>query len=118
MHGMTKTLCVLFALALWSVPAFADKKDDEINYLINSVGRSGCAFIRNGERFSGKEARQHLRSKRRLNAHLIGSTEEFIEKIASRSSLSGEPYMISCKGKEQQSAQQWFKMLLELYRSI
>ncbi len=109
---------MLFALAWWSAPAIADTKNDEINYLINSVGGSGCSFIRNGERYSGKEARQHLRSKRRLNAHLIHSAEDFIEKIASRSSTSGKPYLISCRGKEQQMARQWFTRLLELRRSI
>lgn len=108
----------MFALAVLSATAFADTKNDEISYLINSVGKNGCVFIRNGERFSGKEAREHLRSKRKRNAHLIHSAEDFIEKIASRSSTSGQPYMISCRGKEQQTANEWFTRLLALHRSI
>ena len=118
MRIATVTFCIICALVWALPPAFADTKTDEISYLINSVGKNGCVFIRNGERFSGKEAREHLRSKRKLNAHLIHSAEDFIKKIASRSSTSGEPYMISCKGEEQQSANEWFTRLLALHRSI
>jgi len=114
----TVIICTFFVLAWTLPPAFADAKNDEISYLINSVGKSGCTFIRNGKRYTGKDARQHLRSKRKLNAHLIHSAEDFIEKIASRSSTSGQPYMISCRGKEQQTANAWFTRLLVLHRSI
>ena len=110
--------CFLLAFTLMSATTFADTKNDEISYLINSVGKSGCVFIRNGARFSGKEARDHLRTKRKRNAHLIHSAEDFIKKIASRSSTSGESYMIGCRGEEQQTANQWFTRLLELHRSI
>ena len=110
--------CALLVLALIPATSSADTKDEEINYLINSVGGSGCTFIRNGERYSGREARRHLRSKRNRNAHLIKSAEDFIQKIASRSSTSGEPYLISCRGREQQTAREWFTTLLEMRRSI
>ncbi len=70
--------CLLLAFALMPVVSLADTMDEEIDYLISSVGRGGCAFIRNGERYSGRDARAHLRSKRRRNAHLIDSNEEFI----------------------------------------
>ena len=118
MKFATKTFCILFSLAICSATAYADTKNDEISYLINSVGKNGCVFIRNGERFSGKEAREHLRSKRKLNAHLIHSAEDFIKKIASRSSTSGEPYLISCRDDEEQTANEWFTRLLALHRSI
>ncbi len=90
--------------------------DDEIDYLISSVGKIGCTFIRNGKRYSGKDARAHLKSKRRRNAHLIDSTEEFIEKIASKSSTSGKVYVISCNGEDQQTAGKWFAAVLGKYR--
>jgi hypothetical protein len=118
MRIATVTFCIVCALALALPPAVADTKNDEISYLINSVGKNGCVFIRNGERFSGKEAREHLRSKRKLNAHLIHSAEDFIKKIASRSSTSGEPYMIGCRDDELQTANEWFTRLLVLHRSI
>ena len=109
---------LLLSLVLLPAATLADTKNDEINYLINSVGRGGCTFIHNDERYSGKEARAHLRSKRKRNAHLIHSAEDFIKKIASRSSTSGESYMIGCRDEEQQTANEWFTRLLALHRSI
>ncbi len=108
--------CLLLAFALMPVVSLADTMDEEIDYLISSVGRSGCAFIRNGKRFLGRDARAHLRSKRRRNAHLIDSTEEFIEKIASESSTSGKPYLIRCGSRQQEAANAWFTALLENHR--
>ncbi len=107
---------LLLSLVLLPVATLADTIDDEIDYLISSVGKSGCTFIRNGKRYSGKNARAHLKSKRRRNAHLIDSTEEFIEKLASKSSMSGKSYLISCKGEEQQTAGEWFTDLLWQHR--
>ena len=90
--------------------------NDEIDYLLTQVGSSGCTFYRNGKRHSARVAREHLQSKRRHNAHLIDSTEEFIEKIASRSSISGKPYRIRCRGQGEQTAGEWFSTLLVSYR--
>lgn len=91
--------------------------DDEIDYLISAVGKNGCHFVRNGKRYSVRDARSHLRSKRRRNAHLISSTEEFIEKIASGSVTSGKAYLIRCKGQADQPAGEWFTTLLAGYRN-
>ena len=103
---------VLLVLVSQPAATLADSMNEEIDYLISSVGKGGCTFIRNGNRFTGKDARAYLKSKRRRNAHIIDSTEEFIEKIASQSATSGKPYLISCKGESQQNAGEWFAVLL------
>ena len=90
----------------------------EINRLISSVGRNGCTFIRNGEKYRGRAARDHLRSKRELNEELIATTEEFIEKIASRSATTGEPYLVQCRGQEEKTVSEWFTTLLEQHRLV
>ena len=106
-------LCgLLLVFVLQPAATVADSMDEEIDYLISSVGRGGCTFIRNGNRLSGRNARAHLQSKTRRNAHVIDSTEAFIEKIASKSATSGKPYLISCKGESQQNAGEWFAVLL------
>ena len=102
-------LCgLLLVLVLRPAVALAGPMNEEIDYLISLLGKGGCTFIRNGNRFTGRDARAHLKSKRRRNAHIIDSTEEFIEKIASQSATSGKPYLISCKGQNQQNAGEWF----------
>ena len=113
---MNHLSCLLFTLALIPAVSLAGTMDEEIDYLIDSVGRGGCTFIRNDRRYSGRDAREHLQSKRQRNAQLIDTTEEFIEKIASESSTSGEPYLISCRGQQQQTANEWFTALLEKHR--
>jgi len=116
MNVLKTAFCVLIALLLMPVATLADTKDDEIDYLISSVGKSGCTFIRNGKRYSGSDARAHLKSKRRHNAHLINSAEDFIQKLASKSSMSGKPYLIRCVGEDQQTANEWFTEVLMKYR--
>ncbi|MCZ6618490.1 MAG: DUF5329 family protein [Gammaproteobacteria bacterium] len=95
-----------------------DSMNDEVDFLISSVGKDGCSFIRNGKKYTRRDAQTHLKSKRRRNAHLIGSTEEFIDKIASKSATSGKPYLISCKGENQQDAGEWLTALLAQRRKL
>ena len=105
------------ALLLSSPVSSAESMNYEINRLISSVGRNGCTFIRNGEKYRGRAARDHLRSKKERNEQLIGSTEEFIEKIASTSAATGEPYLIQCRGQEEKTVSEWFTALLEQNRT-
>lgn len=94
----------------------AQSMDGEIDYLISKVGREGCSFVRNDRRYSGRDARAHLCSKMRRNAHLVNNTEDFIIKLASSSATTGEPYIIRCRGEEDQLAGDWFSSLLSNYR--
>jgi hypothetical protein len=71
----------------------------EIIALLGVVEHGGCAFMRNGSWYSSADARKMLEHK--LNDAMrdpagVTSTEQFIEKAASRSSMSGKPYMVRC----------------------
>ena len=103
---------LLLVFVLQPAVTLAGSMDEEIDYLISAVGKGGCTFIRNGNKFTGRDARAHLQSKRRRNAHIIDSTEEFIEKIASQSATTGKPYLISCRGENRQNAREWFTAML------
>ena len=106
-------------LALMLLPSIstAQSMSYEINRLISSVGRNGCTFIRNGERYRGRAARELLRNKRELNENLFATTEEFITKIASASATTGEPYLVRCRGQEETEVSEWFTVLLEQFRT-
>ena len=106
----------VIVLLLLPPVSYAQSMNYEINRLISSVGRNGCTFIRNGQQYRGRAARDHLRSKRELNKQLISTTEEFIEKIASVSTTTGEPYLIRCRGQEERTVNEWFTALLEQTR--
>jgi hypothetical protein len=67
---------------------------EKIEQLLSSIeADSSVVFIRNDAEHSATEAAEHLRAKWSA-AGDINSADEFIEKIASKSSLSGEPYRV------------------------
>ena len=89
--------------------------NSEIDYLLDTVGESGCVFIRNGKEHAASAAKDHLQTKRKRGRRHFESADEFIERLASRSSLSGREYTIRC-GDELVSANTWFTAALERYR--
>jgi len=66
----------------------------------------------------GAEARDHLRRKQEWarKRRLAGTAEEFIERAASRSSLSGKPYRVRCPGQPEVDSGRWFRELLRRIR--
>lgn len=100
-------------------PADAATAQREIQGLIEALGRSGCAFERNGEWYDGARARTHLGRKydylRRRDP--AGTAESFIERAASRSSTSGRAYHVRCPGKAVEPASTWFNRQLRDLRA-
>jgi hypothetical protein len=90
---------ILFALllCLFSIAAHARdaKQDARIGHLIGSVeSLKGAVFIRNGTEYETKEAAGHLRMKLGKAGNRVKTAEEFIDGLASESSVSGKPYQI------------------------
>lgn len=83
----------------------------EVSFLLGYVEGSGCEFQRNGSWYSSPQGQAHLRDKFvYLSARdLIQTTEEFIEKAASQSSLSGQAYMVKCNGGLAMTSSQWLR---------
>ena len=82
------------------VNAFAIKLTEEqkIGMLIDYIKNlKDVVFIRNGDEHTAEEAAEHLRSKRKKAGSKIKTAVEFIVHIASKSSMSGKPYMIKFK---------------------
>ena len=90
----------------------------EINYLLGLIEQSGCEFFRNGTWYDAPRAQAHLRAKYDALAagNQIKTAEDFIEKAASNSSMSGRPYQIRCGGSVAISTNQWFSAALAQYR--
>jgi len=89
--------------------------EEEIRYLIQYIGNSDCIFIRNGKDHDAVEAMKHLQKKYDYLKRQIRATEDFINTVASRSSMTGEPYRVRCSGREILSAE-WFTRELIRYR--
>ena len=90
----------------------------EINYLLGLIEESGCEFYRNGTWYDAQQAQAHLRGKFDVLAasDQIKTAEDFIEKAASNSSMSGRPYQIRCAGAAAMTTNQWFSAALTRFR--
>jgi hypothetical protein len=70
-------------------------EQQKINHLITYISTlKDVVFIRNGSEYKSIQAANHLKMKLEKADDKIKTAEDFIEKIASVSSLSGEPYKI------------------------
>lgn len=66
-----------------------------IDGLIASIGAlEHAVFVRNGSEHTPAEAAEHLRRKLEAAGEDVGTADQFVEQLASRSSISGEPYAI------------------------
>jgi hypothetical protein len=92
----------------------------EVDFLLGHIEGSGCQFYRNGTWHDSKAAQAHLRDKYRYLATrgLINSTEEFIEKVATQSSFSGEPYRVRCQDGATVTTNQWLRVELARFRAF
>lgn len=70
-------------------------EDEKIQQLISKVeSLTGAVFIRNGSEHTPREAADHLRRKLDSSNGRIRTAEDFIQQIATGSSISGEEYQI------------------------
>jgi hypothetical protein len=90
----------------------------EVEHLLSAVAGSGCEFYRNGEWFDSQKASAHLRDKYTALVAFgrLVTAIDFIEKAATKSSLSGRPYLIRCAGGAPVPTNQWLREALEQYR--
>ena len=113
--GLLLGLAVMLA-APAAPPAMAEA---EITHLLESVGQSGCDFYRNGSWHDPRSAEEHLRAKYEYleSRDKIITAEDFIEKAATESSLSGRPYLVRCSDGKVVTSNRWLHEALARYRS-
>lgn len=110
-------LCLLFAL-----PANAGQTPEaqrEIEGLIAGLGASGCRFERNGSWYDAAVAEAHMRKKYEYlrKRDMADTAELFIERAASRSSMSGKAYRVRCGKDAPVESASWFKRKLAEIRA-
>lgn len=111
---------VSLILILLSSAVSAAPMETEVPQLLARMESSGCEFYRNGTWASSSKARAHLERKyRAMRARdLISTTEEFIERGATQSSMSGEPYRVRCDGGPGIESAVWFRQELQRLRAV
>lgn len=107
-------------LALLTAPALsaAAQAAAEVEHLIAQVRATDCRFHRNGEWHDAPAAADHLARKYRIARFLgrEGTAEDFIEKAATRSSVTGEPYRVQCGEAPPRPSAEWLRERLEAFR--
>ena len=91
----------------------------EIDYLLDFVGKSGCEFYRNGKWYTAEKAQAHLRSKYEnvVARWSIETAEDFIAKVATKSSMSGRVYEARCGGAAAIPSSRWLTAALLQHRA-
>ena len=115
-HTIRPGLNIALLAALLATPAYATRDGAEIQYLLSAIGSSSCTFTRNGTNYRPEEAEDHLRMKYRRAGTRITSAEAFIERLASESSWTGQPYLIRCGINDPTPSGDWLTRKLGEYR--
>lgn len=77
-------------------------ESEKVDKLIQCVrSMKDATFIRNGSEYSCQQAADHLQSKWEKHKDKIHSAQAFIVELASKSGMSGEPYLIKFKDGSQ-----------------
>ncbi|MBL1259041.1 MAG: DUF5329 family protein [Thiotrichaceae bacterium] len=88
----------------------------EVEHLLNFIANTTCIITRNGSLHNGPEALSHIKRKYAYYREAITSTEEFIERSASKSTLSGEAYTVRCADRAVIATREWLLYELGEYR--
>ena len=114
----------LFILFLWIgilqsifVVAQSDVESKKIEFLLREVeSLKGAKFWRNGSSYSPKQAADHLRTKWSKAGSAVKTAKDFIDKVASKSSMSGNAYEIELAGGTRTEARTFFYKKLGEWR--
>ena len=92
-----------FQKALRYEPGSRASEQARIDYLLECIANSPYNFFRNGSRYTGKRAEAHLNLKWKYFRYLkkVKTAEDFINKVASYSKMSGEEYLVELPEKKQ-----------------
>ena len=71
-----------------------ESTEQAIEFLTSVVAQSHLTFIRNGDKHTADEAVKHMRQKYDYLQSRVKSPEDFISLCASKSFLSGKPYLV------------------------
>ena len=88
----------------------------EVDHLLNFVKNSSCQINRNGKYHKGNKAVSHIERKYDYFRDDIGTTEEFIEYSATKSTMSGKFYLVRCGSADAVKTKEWLLKELKRFR--
>ena len=113
---MRGALAMAFLLPTLLLPTGAAAgPEEEIAHLMRTIDESDCVFTRNGKEHTGVDALEHIGTKYDYVKRRVKKAEDFIEYAATKSSMTGRPYLVRC-GEEEMPTAEWLKAELAEYR--
>jgi Family of unknown function (DUF5329) len=111
-------LTVTFAAA-GDAASLAPAARAEIDALLSRLEASSCTFNRNGSWYPAAEAKSHLLRKLEYleDRGAVETTEQFIERAASSSSTTGQPYLVQCGSGAPVQSGTWLLSQLQAMRA-
>ena len=89
---------------------------EAITSLLLFIEQSGCTFIRNGKHYDALEARDHIEKKYAYYKERMTTAEDFLLYSATKSSITGKPYMVICND-ENMLTSEWLYAKLDKLRT-
>ncbi|WP_407901327.1 DUF5329 family protein [Providencia rustigianii] len=110
------SLLVIFLTVFVTTNALALSPEEKIRTeaLLAELGKQqNLTFTRNGSGHSAADAESHLRLKLGKTEKRLKTTEQFIDNVASKSSITGEEYQVTDAQGKVTSANQYLHDLLK-----
>ena len=109
-------LALGFVLSLGPHTVAAESLEQTIDYLIDYVGKSNATFVRNGISHTPTEAVTHIKAKYEHFKSEIKTPEDFIRLSASKSLLTGKPYLVRTPDGKEIRLDAWLTDALKRHR--
>jgi hypothetical protein len=95
----------------------AESLDDSIKFLLDYMSKSDATFIRNGQKHTPEEAVNHIKAKYEHFKSEIKTPEDFIRLSASKSLLTGQPYLVRISDGKETRLDEWLTQALKQHRA-
>ena len=115
-HLLATFALLALVLGEGSAADVPDAERHEVRHLLEYLRTSECVMERNGERHSAENAYAHVEKKYEYFRNEIGTSEEFIEYAATKSTMSGTYYRVICPGDPPVRTRDWLLDELRRYR--
>ena len=90
--------------------------EQTVRHLVDYVAGSGLTFVRNASEYTSNEAAEHMLKKYRHFRDDIETPEDFIELCATRSLMSGRPYLVRDSQGNAIPTRDWLRAELAAYQ--
>jgi hypothetical protein len=107
-------LAVFILLVINAVPLrAAESLEQTIGFLLHRIETADATFIRNGKEHTPQEAVEHVRAKYEHFKAQIKTPDDFIRLAATKSLMTGQPYLIRTRDGKEMSFSAWLTNALQ-----